>query len=112
MKDTMNPYYKRLGARLKAARKAKGWTQQDLADKTGLTPAFLSYLENGTRSGSLESLLKLAEALNVEPEQLLAGKVAAPGNYAGYPSLSLEGLSVGEGDLVRQMARSLRRKKS
>ncbi len=108
----MHPYHKRLGTRLKAARKAKGWTQQDLADKAGLTPAFLSYLENGTRSGSLESLLKLAEALNVEPEQLLAGKVPAPKpGTIGYPSLSLEGLSVGEGDLVRKMARSLRRKK-
>lgn len=108
----MNPYYKRLGARLKAARMAKGWTQQELADKSGLTPAFLSYLENGTRSGSLESLLKLAVALGMEPELLLAGKVAAPKpGTIGYPSLSLEGLSVGEGDLVRKMARSLRRRK-
>jgi transcriptional regulator with XRE-family HTH domain len=107
----MHPYYKRLGARLKAARKAKGWTQQDLAERCGLTPAFLSYLENGSRSGSLDSLLKLAEALSVEPELLLAGKVAPKAGAQGFPSLSLEGLTAGEGQVVLQVARSLRRKK-
>jgi transcriptional regulator with XRE-family HTH domain len=108
----MHPFYRRLGERLKALRKAKGWTQQELADKAGLTPAFLSYLENGSRSGSLESLLKLAEALGTEPELLLAGKPSIPGKGNDYPSLSLEGLTSGEGHLVKQLARSLRRKKS
>jgi len=105
----MHPYFKRLGNRLKAARKAKGWTQQELAEKAGLTAAFLSYLENGSRSGSLESLVKLGEALGMEAEELLGGKGSGK-KLAAYPSLSLEGLSTGEGHLVKQMARSLRRK--
>jgi transcriptional regulator with XRE-family HTH domain len=108
----MHPFYQRLGRRLKALRQAKGWTQQELADKAELTPAFLSYLENGSRSGSLESLLKLAQALGVEPEALLAGKAPAAGKGVKHPSLSLEGLSAGEGHLVKQMARSLRKKKA
>jgi transcriptional regulator with XRE-family HTH domain len=108
----MHPFYRRLGGRLKALRSAKGWTQQELADKAGLTPAFLSYLENGSRSGSLESLLKLATALGAEPEQLLAGKPLPGTKGKDIPSLSLEGLTSGEGHLVKQMARSLRRKKS
>lgn len=107
----MHPYYKRLGTRLKALRQARGWTQLELAEKGGLSAAFLSYLENGTRSCSLDSALKLAGALGVEPELLLAGKAPVAGKGNDYPSLSLEGLSVGEGHLVRQMARSLRRKK-
>jgi transcriptional regulator with XRE-family HTH domain len=108
----MHPYYKRLGARLKAARNAKGWTQHELAERCGLTSAFLSYLENGSRSGSLESLLKLAEALSLDPELLLGGK--APSSSKPYPpiaTISLEGLTAGEGRVVRQMAQSLRRKK-
>ena len=107
----MHPYYKRLGARLKAARNAKGWTQEDLAERCGLTPAFLSYLENGARSGSLDSLVKLAEALSVEPEFLMGGKAPSGKNSAEFPSISLEGLTTGEGRVVRQMAQSLRRKK-
>jgi transcriptional regulator with XRE-family HTH domain len=107
----MHPYYKRLGARLKAARKAKGWTQQELAERCGLTSAFLSYLENGSRSGSLDSILKLAEALSLEPETLLAGKLGPRSGGPGFPSLSLEGLTAGEGKVLLQVARSLKRKK-
>ena len=107
----MHPYHKRLGDRLKAARAAKGWTQSELAEKTGLTPAFLSYLENGTRSGSLDSLVKLAEALSLDPEALLGGKAPSKKPYPPIPTISLEGLTTGEGRVVRQMAQSLRRKK-
>lgn len=107
----MHPYHKRLGLRLKAARRAKGWTQQELAEKAGLTAAFLSYLENGSRSGSLDSWVKLAEALSLNPESLLGGKAAAQ-RPARYPSLSLEGLTTGDGDVVRRVARSLRRRKA
>jgi transcriptional regulator with XRE-family HTH domain len=107
----MHPYFGRLGKRLRSLRLAKGWTQQELADKAGMTPAFLSYLENGTRSGSLESLLKLADALNVESEELLAAKPIASKKTAGWPSISLEGLTTGDGLLLRKLARSLRRRK-
>jgi transcriptional regulator with XRE-family HTH domain len=108
----MHPYYKRLGSRLKAARLAKGWTQQELAEHCGLTPAFLSYLETGNRSGSLASFLKVADALSLEPEALLAGKATpTKGGKLTFPSVSLEGLTAGEGQMVAQVARSLRRKK-
>jgi transcriptional regulator with XRE-family HTH domain len=108
----MHPYFKRLGKRLKDARRAKGWTQQELAERTGLTAAFLSYLENGSRSGSLESLVKLAEALSLEPESLMGGKGLKEPKAGKFPSLSLEGLTVGDSEVVRKVARSLRKKKA
>jgi len=107
----LNPYYKRLGERLRKAREAKGWTQEYLAEKSGITPGFLSYLENGKRSGSLKVLVKLAEVLSLDPELLLGGKNTSPKAYPPFPSISLEGLTTGEGRVVRQMAQSLRRKK-
>jgi transcriptional regulator with XRE-family HTH domain len=107
----MHPYFKRLGDRIRAARKAKGWTQQELAEKTGMTAAFLSYLENGSRRAGFESLLKLAEALSVEPEFLLGGKLGQEKPETPYISVSLEGLTAGEGNMVRKMAQTLRRKK-
>ena len=56
----------KLGARLKAIRKTRGFTQEALAEKVDLTPQYLSRLEAGHQSPSVKTVAKLAEALNVE----------------------------------------------
>ena len=56
----------KLGARFKEIRKARGLTQEALAEKVDLTPQYLSRLEGGHQSPSVETVAKLAEALNVE----------------------------------------------
>jgi len=56
----------KLGARLKEIRKARGFTQEALAEKVDLTPQYLSRLEAGHQSPSVTTVAKLAEALNVE----------------------------------------------
>jgi transcriptional regulator with XRE-family HTH domain len=56
----------RLGARIKALRKSRGFSQEQLAEKSEITPKYLSRLEVGQQSPSIETLGKLAEALNVE----------------------------------------------
>ena len=56
----------KLGARLKEIRKARGFTQEALAEKVDLTPQYLSRLESGHQSPSVKTVAKLAEALNVE----------------------------------------------
>lgn len=56
----------RLGARIKALRKSRGYSQEQLADKCDITSKYLSRLEVGQQSPSIETLGKLAEALNVE----------------------------------------------
>lgn len=50
---------------LKALRRWRDQTQVELAEATGLTQSYLSELEGGTKSGSPETLAKLAKALNV-----------------------------------------------
>jgi len=57
---------KRLGARIKALRKSRGLSQEQLAEKTGITPKYLSRLEVGQQNPSIETLAKLTEALDVE----------------------------------------------
>ncbi len=49
-----------------ARRKQLGMTLQEVADKAGLSPAFLSQAERGQTTPSLISIIKLAEALEVE----------------------------------------------
>jgi transcriptional regulator with XRE-family HTH domain len=109
----MHPFYKRLGQRLREQRHAKGLTQQELAERAGLTTAFLSYLENGSRKGSLDSYLALGNTLGLEPEALFgsdAGARTASASRYGESLISLEGLSSYDTRSVQSVVRSLRRK--
>jgi transcriptional regulator with XRE-family HTH domain len=55
---------------LRAARLAKAWTQQELADAAGVHVVTVSALENGAEAG-VRSLKKLSQALGVEPVVLM-----------------------------------------
>lgn len=53
------------GGRLRQRRKELGLSLQQLADKTGLTASFLSLIERDQNDPSLDSLRRIAEALEV-----------------------------------------------
>ncbi|WP_207956096.1 helix-turn-helix domain-containing protein [Rubrobacter marinus] len=55
----------RIGARLRALRKERGWTLEDLAERTGLSRAYLSRLEAGERQPSLSALSEVAHAYGI-----------------------------------------------
>lgn len=57
--------------RLKRTREARGWSQLDLAHRTGLQPAAISHFETGHRSPSFDNLRKLSDALGVSVDYLL-----------------------------------------
>jgi DNA-binding XRE family transcriptional regulator len=59
------------GAALRAARKHKGMTQEQLADAAGVDRTFPTLLERGLRTPTLGTLLRLAEALGVSAEALV-----------------------------------------
>lgn len=52
--------------RLKELRRLAGLTQSQLAEKAGMTKAGIANLEQGLRSPSWETVLKLTEALGVK----------------------------------------------
>lgn len=56
---------------IKSKRIEEGIKQDKLAEKIGLTEKYISDLETGRRAGSLETLLLIANALDVEPYELL-----------------------------------------
>lgn len=64
-----------VGQRLKALRLAKGWTQEELADRSGVALSTLKLLES-KGSGSFQRLVRVAVALGVDGE--LRGLFARP----------------------------------
>jgi len=61
----------RVGRKIRALRRAKGWSQQLLADHAELERAHLSRLEEGRREAGLRVLERIALALDVEVEDLV-----------------------------------------
>lgn len=67
--------YKKIGAKIVFYRKLKSMTQEKLAEEVGITPQYLSRIENGgyTKSVSLSTLMMIAGALDVTMSQLMEG---------------------------------------
>jgi transcriptional regulator with XRE-family HTH domain len=70
---------KLIGSRIKHLRKAKGLSQEELSEKVGLSSKYLSSIERGNENPTLDTFMKLAQALNVEIYELF--------NYASERSL-------------------------
>lgn len=64
-----------LGKRIAFLRKQRGLTQLALSIESGLALSFISDLERGKRNPSIETLWKIAKALDVTLEELLKGIV-------------------------------------
>lgn len=67
--------YKSIGRRIKAARTRLDMTQERLAEQVNLSPSHLSNIETGTTKVSLPTIVKLANALQVSVDSLLADSV-------------------------------------
>ena len=59
---------------IKALRLERGWTQQEMADMLFVTRQTVSNWENGKALPDVETLLKIAEKLNVDVNELVYGK--------------------------------------
>jgi transcriptional regulator with XRE-family HTH domain len=59
-----------VGNRIRELRKAKGWTQEQLAEAAGLHYSYIGGVERGDRNISLETLEKIILALKVPPFEL------------------------------------------
>ncbi len=66
----------RFGERVRALREARDWSQERLAEVTGLHRTYLSGIERGVRNPTLKIILKIAEALQVAPATLLSAAAA------------------------------------
>ncbi len=59
-----------VGRRVRVLRKAKGLSQEALAHEAGMAMRYLAGIERGEENPSLAFLVRLAEALGIEPGSL------------------------------------------
>ena len=58
-------------SRLKAERERRKLSKYFIAQESGLSPQMVGYVERGLRNPTLETVLRMAEAMDVEFEKIL-----------------------------------------
>jgi len=64
MEQTMD--WREAGKKIYNARIKRGLTQEELAEKIGVTPASISYYESGKKRPSFEKIKKICLELNLD----------------------------------------------
>lgn len=67
---TMTDLRNTVGDRIRAIRKAKGLTQQQLAELANLDDAYIGAVERGERNFSIDTLEKIVTTLQIQPGEL------------------------------------------
>jgi len=67
--DTLDYYL--IGQRIRKFRKANSFSQEQLAEKVGISTTHLSHIETGNTKLSLSVFVSIAEALLVKADELL-----------------------------------------
>lgn len=70
----MSNISKILGLKIRDLRKAKGFTQEKLAELSGLDNTYIGAIERGQRNPSIESAQSIAKALNMSLKDLFDDK--------------------------------------
>lgn len=73
-KAVLKEYLLSLGRRVRELRTKKGWTQEELGQAARVTRVCIVAVEGGKQNVSMDILVRLANALGVAPENLLAGE--------------------------------------
>lgn len=70
-----------LGQRIREARQAKGYTRQALAEKAGTGEVYLGEIERGLKMPSLNTFIRIVEALDISADYLLRDKLTSGKEY-------------------------------
>lgn len=86
----------RIGARLRAARRRRGWSIAQLGEAAGVTRGFLSQLERDLTSVSVGTLVRLCSALDIRVGELFDPPAADVVRRAERPRIEYERRAVTE----------------
>lgn len=62
-----------IGNRIAEIRKSQHYSQMQLAELTDLSISYISHIETAKKKPSLESIIKIVNALNITVDELLCG---------------------------------------
>lgn len=68
---------------IRRERRRRGWTQHQLAARTGVPDCYISFYETGHRKPSIDAAAELAQALEVSLDRLVFGAEQGYLPYAG-----------------------------
>ncbi len=63
--------YVKLGMRVRQQRALNQLTQEQLAERTGVSTSFIGHIERGEKKASMETVVALCNAMSVSPSMLL-----------------------------------------
>lgn len=70
--------YASMGLRIRHIRVQKSLTQDELSEQSGTSRSFINRVENGKKGLSLETLIAIANALNVSTDDILVDSLVHP----------------------------------
>ena len=91
--------YKEIGKRIRVERRRRELTQERLAELADISDSFLGHIERGGRALSIETLVKLANVLELSIEYVICGE------YNYQPNM----LPAEVADALNQMSTSQRK---
>ena len=95
--------YVALGKRIRTERTVHKWTQARLAQEVNLSVSFLGHVERGTRKASMETVVAIANAMQVPLESLLSDSLLPLPQTTPYDPLNSR-----QRKALRQIVRHLR----
>ena len=94
-----------LGLAIQSSRKARGMTQEELAELVDITVSHLKHIESGHRKPSIEVLFSIARCLDLSLDSLIFQ------NIPEYPVIHTNGLSPEEIGAIAHLVDVLRKSK-
>ena len=100
----MNVNFKLIGKRIQEVRKQQEMTQAELAALTDMSDSYISYIETAKKQASLESLVRVSNALGITVDELLSGnQLHNPTDYQTDIDLLMEDCSLLERRFIYEL---------
>ena len=100
----MNVNFKLIGKRIQEVRKQQAMTQAELAALTDISDSYISCIETAKKQASLESLIRISNALGITVDELLSGnQIHNPTDYQTDIDLLMEDCSLLERRFIYEL---------
>ena len=100
----MDVNFKLIGKRIQEVRKQQEMTQAELAALTDMSDSYISYIETAKKQASLESLVRISNALGITVDELLSGnQLHNPTDYQTDIDLLMEDCSLLERRVIYEL---------